>query len=313
MSSNLVERVRKHCRAVMDSAELVTVDRSRLELLIEELSLRETASAAHSELGSAQAVGPETVEAEAEEMETDPTLVFALDAINFGSGYHDIVRKRPGLSGARTMVASLTDYIEWTGPLTPLRLQAFTANDCSQVFGQELDGGALSELMGLFSSALQDLGHWLEQRGGATGAIDRADGSAVALAEALTEMPFYRDVGFYKRAQITAADLARDCGIRFDDLDQLTAFADNLVPHVLRVAGVLIYDADIAATIERGELLTLGSQAEMEIRAAGVLVVDELAQLLNRRPMDLDLALWTLGGEPRFKSVPRHRCRCVFY
>ena len=36
------------------------------------------------------------------------------------------------------------------------------------------------------------------------------------------------------------------------DLDRLTIFADNLVPHVLRREGVLVYDAGAAARIERG-------------------------------------------------------------
>ena len=28
---------------------------------------------------------------------------------------------------------------------------------------------------------------------------------------------------------------------------------------------------------------------------------------------DLDNVLWNLGAGPRYKSVPRHRTRCVFY
>ena len=55
------------------------------------------------------------------------------------------------------------------------------------------------------------------------------------------------DVPFYKRAQLTAADLSlafdgKGLG-SFEDLDQLTIFADNLVPHVLRVDKVLLYEA----------------------------------------------------------------------
>ena len=50
---------------------------------------------------------------------------------------------------------------------------------------------------------------------------------------------------YYERAQLAAADLSlafdgRGLG-RFDDLQNLTIFADNLVPHVLRVDNILIY------------------------------------------------------------------------
>ncbi len=255
-------------------------------------------------------------------------LVMALDAINFGSGYHDIVRKDPGRSGARTMAARLRGYVAATGPLSSHRLRNVTTRDCSQIFGQELDRGALEELMTRFAMAFNDLGTWLDDQhdGSAATAIERADRSAVRLAESLTAMPFYRDVetvelttgplqvSFYKRAQITAADLERECGPgRFDDLTRLTAFADNLVPHVLRVDGVLQYEPELAATIDRRIRLDPGSRAEVEIRAAGVVAVEQLAAITGLRPMDLDLMLWERGGAPSVKARPRHRARGVFY
>ncbi len=63
-------------------------------------------------------------------------------------------------------------------------------------------------------------------------------------------MPFFDDRGFYKRAQITPSDLALAGVAEFDDLDRLTIFADNLVPHVLRVDGVLRYE-DCAGGADR--------------------------------------------------------------
>ena len=71
-------------------------------------------------------------------------------------------------------------------------------------------------------------------------------------------MPFFRDAGFYKRAQIVASDLALAGLAEFSDLDRLTIFADNLVPHVLRVDGVLRYHPDLAARIDAGELIPPG-------------------------------------------------------
>ena len=65
-------------------------------------------------------------------------------------------------------------------------------------------------------------------------------------------MAMYDDRGFYKRAQIVPSDLASAGVARFKDLDRLTIFADNLVPHVLRCDGVLRYDERLAAHIDAG-------------------------------------------------------------
>jgi len=313
----LCERVRTSCRRVSDAATLVTIDDAALERLIDRLDLGPGES--DSERSSNEVV----VDSELREEEHAPAmLVLALDAINFGSGYHDIVRKRPGLSGSRTMAMSLEEYVGWTGPLTPGRLQHITVSDCSQIFGQELDDGALEELMVLFAAALVDLGEWLDVVGGIGDVLARTQGSAEAFAERLTEIPFYRDVeqyegkpvAFYKRAQITAADLSRRIRTSlFGDLHRLTAFADNLVPHVLRVEGAIDVDAELAAAIRAGILLDPGSDAEVEIRAAGVECVERLAARTGLMAMDLDAALWQRGSLPQMKATPRHRARSVFY
>ncbi len=251
--------------------------------------------------------------------------VLAADAINFGSGYHDVVRKLPGLSGARTMHTHLNRYVDATGPLTDQRLMALTPTDCSQIFGQELDGGALEELITRFAMAFNDLGRFVYERGGTAGSVLETIGtSAVGLAESLTAMPFYVDrenyfgypVSFYKRAQITAAELHRRHLWHFDDLDQLTGFADNLVPHVLRIEGGLIVDDDLVARIGRGDQLAPGSPEEVELRAAAVVGVEELVTRINDPrvwAMHVDEWLWERGGERRYKALRRPRSRSVFY
>ena len=105
---------------------------------------------------------------------------------------------------------------------------------------------------------------------------------------------------------------------RFDDLDRLTIFADNLVPHVLRVDGVLRYDRALADRIDREELLAPGSPEEVEIRAVAVDAVERLGEQLRAAghpvtSMGLDQVLWRRGGGPRYKSIPRHRARTRAY
>ena len=69
-----------------------------------------------------------------------------------------------------------------------------------------------------------------------------------------------------------AADLALAFGNqgwgKFHDLDELTIFADNLVPHVLRVDGVLAYDGHLARQIEGQELIPLVQMRRLRFELA---------------------------------------------
>ncbi len=86
---------------------------------------------------------------------------------------------------------------------------------------------------------------------------------------------------------------------QFDDIDRLTAFADNLVPHTLRMAGVLRYDDGLAGRIAAGELLDAGEPAEVEIRACGVHAVELLAAAAGQSPAAVDQQLWQRGQSAR--------------
>jgi hypothetical protein len=122
----------------------------------------------------------------------------------------------------------------------------------------------------------------------------------------------FADHGFYKRAQIAANDLALAGVARFDDLDELTIFADNLVPHVLRCDGVLVYDDDLAGHIDAGLQLPAGRE-EREIRACAVHACELLAQRTGVPPRVIDVWLWNRGQAPEYKARPRHRTRTIFY
>ncbi len=323
---SLTELVRESCAAVMDRAAFVTIDHQRLHQFAVELQSQiESQPSSCIATSRLQDQAPKNVERRA-------LLVFSLDAINFGSGYHDIVDKYRDLSGAQTMAHHLRTFEQSSGPLTATRLGSLTDQDCSTIFQQPRSDPDLWELMELFGQALRALGAWLDSYGSsAASALAAADGSAERLAQNLLAMPFYQDSSpywhqghqksvrslrahFYKRAQITAADLDRELGGSvFNDLDRLTAFADNLVPHVLKIEGILRFDHELEDSICRGELLEPGSAPEIEIRASGVHVVERLSSLTGIRAMDLDLALWKRGGAQRYKSVPRHRSRSVYY
>jgi hypothetical protein len=186
--------------------------------------------------------------------------------------------------------------------------------------------------MRFFARALNDLGRYVQEDfgGSFSGLIEAADASAESLIQLLIRMPYFCDVElydavkvpFYKRAQLTAADLSlafegQGLGC-FDDLQNLTIFADNLVPHVLRVDNILIYPEALISHIDAGKLISAGSAEEIEIRACALHAVERLKAALNASghvitSMELDFLLWNRGQQPAYKSIPRHRSRTVFY
>jgi hypothetical protein len=298
---SLLEDVRANAASVAATARFVRINSDRL-------------SAYAATLPVARARAPELDAATHYLGEPDLTLAYlvTLDAINFGSGYFPHVHKRPGHSGYFTIAASLKDA--W--PLSLDDLRRLQPADCARIFGQPEPDDAVAELMALFARALNDLGEFVSSRHGGsfTNLVDAADHSAEQLTTVLAEIPFYRDIGFYKRAQLTAADLSVARVAQFDDLERLTIFADNLVPHVLRVDGILEYDTNLLARINREELIPAGSDEEREIRACALHAVEQLRSCLEGvTSMQLDYVLWNRGQLPEYKAQPRHRARTVFY
>jgi hypothetical protein len=274
----LLDEVRSTCRSIAESADYVAIDLD---------AWREP-----------PAVAPD------EPAPSGADHVIQLDAINFGSGWFPTLRKRPGLSGYRTIAAAFADH----GPWPNAELRTLDAAAVATVLGQD----AGHPLMRLYAGALRELGRFLGDRS-ALDLVEAAGGSAERLAELLARgMRFFDDRGFYKRAQIVPNDLALAGLAEFADLDRLTIFADNLVPHVLRVDGVLRYDPALAARIDAGELLPQG-QAEREIRACALHACELIAERTGIPPRVLDIRLWNRGQAPEYKAVPRHRTRSVYY
>ena len=319
----ITDQIRQACALVANEARFVRVDESRIDAYARSLPLGELRQPTiHPErhyLGHGEATA---------------AFFVTLDAINFGSGYFPHLRKRPGMSGYFTVASCLTDHFTRRGPMGAEQLARVTPDDCVRVFEQPSPDDAVRELMTLFARALNDLGQYLLDQfdGSFVRLIESSNGSAVQLVGLLSQMPFFndvqryrgRDVPFFKRAQLTAADLAlafdgEGLG-RFIDLQRLTIFADNLVPHVLRIDGVLRYDLDLAARIDREELIAAGSEEEVELRAAAIHASELIVRSLHDAgrtgvtAMNIDYLLWHRGQNPAYKQAkPRHRARTVFY
>jgi hypothetical protein len=288
----LCDDVRRHCATVAASARWVTID-------LDELGRIEPGPPPELDRERHYLDGPR---------EDVAAYMLTLDSINFGSGWFPTLRKRPGSSGYYTVAWALADRFREHGPWTNEELRRLDAASVAGVLEQEPG----HELMGLFAQAFRELGTFLGERT-ALDVVAEAGGSAERLAESLAAgMPMYDDRGFWKRAQIVPNDLALAGLAEFGDLDRLTIFADNLVPHVLRVDGVLRYDPELALRIDREELMPPGEE-EQEIRACAVHACELIAERLGVPPRILDTWLWNRGQEPRYKAIPRHRTRTTAY
>ncbi|HTO53207.1 MAG TPA: queuosine salvage family protein [Myxococcota bacterium] len=321
LSQEFLERpfqaVREACSEVAARARFVAIDGAALE---------RWADALPRELGSGATAFPALSDAE-----SLAAWVLCLDAMNFGSGWFPLLRKRPGLSGYRTLERCLRERFERAGPFAARELRAIDARAVAELLEQAPVTPPLDALLELWARALRELGEQIQTRAGGSfaGFVEEAGGSAAALVRSLLVMPLWRDIArydgqsvpFLKRAQLAVSDLAHalpdDLG-RFRDLSELTIFADNLVPHVLRLDGVLRFAPELVARIEAEELVEAGSLEEIEIRACAVDAVEQIAARLRARgrettPRELDDWLWRRGGEPRYKARPRHRTRCPYY
>jgi Queuosine salvage protein len=254
-------------------------------------------------------------------LEDRAAFFLALDAINFGSGWFPTLRKREGLSGYGTLASALRERFLTHGAWRARELARIEHIEVAAVTGQ--DPG--HELVRLWTDSLRALGERVaaEHGGDWLDVVASAGGSAVGLVEVLADFRSFagdvseyhgRAIPFYKRAQIAAADLHLGEVVEFSDLDRLTAFADNLVPHVLRLDGVLRFDDDLAARIEAGELIEHGSPEEVEMRACTVHAVELIAAARGGTSAQaIDHLLWNRGAVERYKAVPRPRVRTTAY
>jgi hypothetical protein len=321
MGHRLLDQVRAGCKTVAERATHIQINYDLIPAYADSLPLESAIQPAHD--SESHYLG---------QNEDTAAFFLTLNSINFGSGYFPHLSKRPGMSGYFTVASCLNDLFKTKGPLSALQLTRLTPEDCTQIFEQDPESKPVGELMRLFAKAINDLGWYVQQdfNGSFTELIQAAEASAERLMQLLIRMPYFYDVQlyeqievpFYKRAQLAAADLSlafESQGLgRFDDLQNLTIFADNLVPHVLRVDNILRYTNALISRINAGKLIAAGSPEEIEIRACALHAAELLRRALNASghnvtSMELDFLLWNRGQQPAYKAIPRHRSRTVFY
>ncbi|EGC36294.1 hypothetical protein DICPUDRAFT_47225 [Dictyostelium purpureum] len=131
-----------------------------------------------------------------------------------------------------------------------------------------------------------------------------------------------KQVFFYKRAQIFVGDLwgayqGRGLG-KFDDIKQLTMFADYRVPQILESLKVIEYSPELKKMIEQKQEIPYGSEMELEIRAVTVHCVERMRDYFNKHhcellALEIDWMLWGRGEAMLDKLPPHHRTLTIFY
>ena len=262
--------------------------------------------------------------------------LLVLDSLNFcfwplpGETRWEIEYHSKRVSGYFGLAAALKQALE-SGIL--ITNAEYLADITSGRLKEVLGGSGKLQLLGQRVQILNDLGQILLKKydGNAVNLVEAAGKSAVKLARGLAEdlssfrdVAYYqgREVFFYKRAQIFAADLCgafdgKDWG-DFFDIDELTAFADYKLPQVLRHVGILRYGSDLAERIDNQELLEAGSPEEVEIRANTVRAVELIRQKLDSKgktkmASEIDWMLWNMGQRDIFRQKPYHRTLTIFY
>jgi hypothetical protein len=156
-----------------------------------------------------------------------------------------------------------------------------------------------------------------------------AEGDGV-LERLIAEFPRFDDVSAYKGHHVVIYKLAQLAlwslhlavgpgkGFSLGDLDNMTAFADYIVPVGLRVMGILEYSGDLERRIMEGDLIPRDSDEEIEIRAHTLYATALLTEAINQRRGEgrtlvipqIDFRLWSAYHAT---TRPHHLTRTVMY
>lgn len=263
--------------------------------------------------------------------ETLAAYILTLEAVNFGSGFEDalIAEGWPQIDNSiyYTVSSAVKRSFETHGPWNADILRRVNVTDMHDIF--LLPQGRMGQAVAaMFASSLNEMGSFIAEEcdGRFMGLIEEANGFAARFVTRIGQLPCFQDIANYhgrdipvfKRAQHAAASLNVAFGRLgrplFGDIGRLTIFADNGIPLVLRVDGVLELTPDLQRKIETGAFLAAGSEEEIELRCCAAEAMERLAAIKDMRVLDLDYLIWHRSVEdPRYKALKPHRTITRFY
>ena len=128
-------------------------------------------------------------------------------------------------------------------------------------------------------------------------------------------------VYFLKLAQLAFWGIHRELSKRYfyiEDMENMTAFADYIIPVALESFGIVKYSSGLKEKIDSGVLIDRDSIEEIEIRSTSIYVTAKLTELINNYKNEeekiiipqLDFKLWT---DFHADERPHHLTKTIMY
>ena len=139
---SLLDAVRSAAKRVTERARFVRIEPEALGRLADELAAEAAAPAQLDPAHHRLADEPETI-----------AYIVTLDAINFGSGWFPVLRKRPGCSGYFTIATALKERFERDGEITAAELAGIELPQLAATLDQDASHPEVRELLEHFEPA----------------------------------------------------------------------------------------------------------------------------------------------------------------
>ena len=127
---------------------------------------------------------------------------------------------------------------------------------------------------------------------------------------------------FLKLAQLAYWGLHRELSglqlFHIEDIENMTAFADYILPVALEHLGITKYVPELKKQIQEGKLIQKDSLKEIELRTTSIFVTAKMTEIINENRKDdekilipqLDFKLWT---EYHGDEKPHHLTKTIMY
>jgi hypothetical protein len=265
--------------------------------------------------------------------------IFLIDTLNFafwtppGGPPFTVTYQDRAWTGYRSLCAAILRAIDEKKPILDSSFWArSSAADWAGIFRS--DTSTPISLLERRVAVISEAGRFLIEKfnGSTYQMVTSIANSAIRLVDLIrSNLESYRDqcefkgktVYFLKRAQILAADLhfglldSSDPVCRFDDIDQITMFADYRVPQVLNYLGLLVYSGFLVEELKNRPHFPAGSELECEIRGLSIAAVEKLKKYIGGSAISvlIDYALWDFAkaNAELMDHIPVHKTEGIFY
>jgi hypothetical protein len=232
--------------------------------------------------------------------EDEAGFIFIAHALDLGSGFRPQLHKHRGGQGAWLSVRAGLVNMGRANPSCPAAwLCSLTQADIQIFF--DLIHPELEPLARYIHEDIQEIGEKLTRGGFSTPGefvTHHVAGGAGHLVDTFVQnFPLcFRDeyvirkqrVCFFKKAQLVVSELymrfaSEIPAFNFSDVDNMTAFVDNVVVAMMRMTGITKTADSLAAAISSGTPILKGSEEEVALRSASLTAVELIVAALAGR------------------------------